>query len=346
MRKTLLCVFALCVISLACCDSLTSPLAAQILTAKLSSHICHIQKAQVPYNALTEAEIGSLLSEFEYIDKQKTGSIPIIYAEKLINDADIRQDDTQKIFIASRFAGYQGQAISFEQLLDIAQRMKNIAIYQRSPDHIIVGGKDGVPPTEHPDQIIVGGKDGVPPIEHPDQIIVGGKDGVPPIEHPDQIIVGGKDSLPPAEESRPASVEEELRKAFDEVDADHNGKVSNSEIKNSLSIMGRYPTDEEAAGLMEKYDLNKDGEISFEEFRQVMLGFDDGDPDSELKAAFRSFDIDRNGVISYDEGISALVKSGKAESQQIADQMFKEADLDANGVVDFEEFRSLVNRHD
>ena len=312
MRKTLLCVFALCVISLACCDSLTSPLAAQILTAKLSSHICHIQKAQVPYNALTEAEIGSLLSEFEYIDKQKTGSIPIIYAEKLINDADIRQDDTQKIFIASRFAGYQGQAISFEQLLDIAQRMKNIAIYQRSPDHIIVGGKDGVPP----------------------------------IEHPDQIIVGGKDSLPPAEESRPASVEEELRKAFDEVDADHNGKVSNSEIKNSLSIMGRYPTDEEAAGLMEKYDLNKDGEISFEEFRQVMLGFDDGDPDSELKAAFRSFDIDRNGVISYDEGISALVKSGKAESQQIADQMFKEADLDANGVVDFEEFRSLVNRHD
>jgi Ca2+-binding EF-hand superfamily protein len=312
MRKTLLCVFALCVISLACCDSLTSPLAAQILTAKLSSHICHIQKAQVPYNALTEAEIGSLLSEFEYIDKQKTGSIPIIYAEKLINDADIRQDDTQKIFIASRFAGYQDQAISFEQLLDIAQRMKNIAISQRSPDHIIVGGKDGVPPTEHPDQIIVGGKDG----------------------------------LPPAEVSRPASVEEELRKAFDEVDADHNGKVSNSEIKSSLSIMGRYPTDEEAAGLMEKYDLNKDGEISFEEFRQVMLGFDDGDPDSELKAAFRSFDIDRNGVISYDEGISALVKSGKAESQQIADQMFKEADLDANGVVDFEEFRSFVNRHD
>lgn len=312
MRKTLLCVFAMCVISLVCCDGLASPLAAQKLTAKLSSHISRIQKEQVSYNALTEAEIGSLLSEFEYIDKQQTGSIPIIYVEKLINDAEIYQDDTQKIFIASQIAVYQGQAISFEQLLDIAQRVKNIAIYQQYPDQYIVGGKDGLPPTENPDQ----------------------------------FIVGGKDCLLPAEESRPASVEEELRKAFDDVDADHNGKVSNSEIKNSLSIMGRYPTDEEAAGLMAKYDLNKDGEISFEEFRQVMLGFDEGDPDSELKAAFRSFDIDRNGVISYVEGISALVKSGKAESQQIADQMFKEADLDANGVIDFEEFRSFVNRHD
>lgn len=60
--------------------------------------------------------------------------------------------------------------------------------------------------------------------------------------------------------------EYEIKKTFEELDADGNGNVSADELKQGCENMGLCLSDEEFKALMKKLDVNKDGKIDFSEF--------------------------------------------------------------------------------
>ena len=58
----------------------------------------------------------------------------------------------------------------------------------------------------------------------------------------------------------------ELRKAFDVMDANHDGFVTKDELKNLLKGLGEDVTDEVVDEMISIADANGDGKVEFEEF--------------------------------------------------------------------------------
>ncbi|KAL3776304.1 hypothetical protein ACHAW5_002613 [Stephanodiscus triporus] len=62
----------------------------------------------------------------------------------------------------------------------------------------------------------------------------------------------------------------ELKEAFKVFDADGNGKISKSEMKELMKKLGQKLSDEEIEAMMNEVDSDKNGEIDFEEFKSMM----------------------------------------------------------------------------
>ncbi|MGK7882567.1 MAG: EF-hand domain-containing protein [Crocosphaera sp.] len=66
---------------------------------------------------------------------------------------------------------------------------------------------------------------------------------------------------------------EELKKFFDQIDQDHNGKIDKEELKQLLETIWGNNTDfdinEAVASIFKKCDLNEDGFISFDELASL-----------------------------------------------------------------------------
>ena len=59
---------------------------------------------------------------------------------------------------------------------------------------------------------------------------------------------------------------EELRKAFDVMDANKDGQVTKDELKQLLSGLGEEVTDEVVNEMIQIADTDGDGKVNFEEF--------------------------------------------------------------------------------
>ena len=63
---------------------------------------------------------------------------------------------------------------------------------------------------------------------------------------------------------------EEIYKAFDLFDKDHNGKISLADLKASTIELGENLTDDELREMIREADMDKDTEVGKEEFVEVM----------------------------------------------------------------------------
>lgn len=63
----------------------------------------------------------------------------------------------------------------------------------------------------------------------------------------------------------------ELKEAFKVFDADGNGKISKSEMKELMKKLGQKLSDEEIEAMMNEVDSDKSGEIDFQEFKTMMV---------------------------------------------------------------------------
>mmetsp|Transcript_39640 Transcript_39640/g.48264 ORF Transcript_39640/g.48264 Transcript_39640/m.48264 type:complete len:156 (-) Transcript_39640:176-643(-) len=66
--------------------------------------------------------------------------------------------------------------------------------------------------------------------------------------------------------------DKELRDAFKVFDADGNGTISRSELKQLMVNLGQTLSDGELDAMMNMVDTDGNGEICFEEFKQMMQG--------------------------------------------------------------------------
>ncbi|CAN1122777.1 Probable calcium-binding protein CML27 [Linum perenne] len=100
---------------------------------------------------------------------------------------------------------------------------------------------------------------------------------------------------------------EEIRQIFDKFDKNGDGKISCSEVVESLKELGTAVTSAE-----------------------------------ELKDAFDLYDMDKNGLISANELHAVMKMLGLKCSMGDCKKMIRQVDQDGDGSVNFEEFKKMM----
>merc|ERR1711973_156335 len=128
---------------------------------------------------------------------------------------------------------------------------------------------------------------------------------------------------------------QELRQAFDLIDADRDGNITSEELVKIIKKVGGCMDADEARGLIRKADMDKNGSIDFTEFK-ILWSSLKGD-DEDIRDEFHKYDTDKNGFITKDEmmkAVSILSQDQKAEAQKFISHL----DVDNDGKVSYPEF--------
>ncbi|KAE8662266.1 putative calcium-binding protein CML26 [Hibiscus syriacus] len=137
---------------------------------------------------------------------------------------------------------------------------------------------------------------------------------------------------------------EELKRVFDQFDANKDGYISVTELRDVLIAMGSNYSEDELRRVMDDIDNDKDGYINFSEFSTFWTSSSDaGTAVSELKEAFDMYDVNGNGLISATELHQVLNRLGMSFTVEDCVGMIKSVDSDNDGHVNFEEFKKMMS---
>lgn len=148
-----------------------------------------------------------------------------------------------------------------------------------------------------------------------------------------------------------AGTMDEIRSIFSRFDKNGDGKISASEVIDSLGELGTKISIEEVQCMIKEFDTDGDGYIDLDEFVQFIQigGLDGGGADSkaggnkELKDAFDLYDIDKNGLISAMELHKVMKMLGMKSTISDCKKMIRKVDEDGDGNVNFEEFKKMMS---
>jgi len=149
-----------------------------------------------------------------------------------------------------------------------------------------------------------------------------------------------------------------LRKIYDTVDENGDGKLTVEEISSFLNKLGIQMSDEDVESIVCPLYSSEDGSLGFDQFislyeslcKDIGFSVDDeegGESPDYLMEAFRVFDKNRDGYISSDELQRILLNLGLAEGTDLGncERMICNFDLDSNGLLDFFEFKVMMSRN-
>ncbi|XP_010262278.1 PREDICTED: probable calcium-binding protein CML23 [Nelumbo nucifera] len=140
---------------------------------------------------------------------------------------------------------------------------------------------------------------------------------------------------------------DEVEKVFKRFDANGDGKISSTELRDVLGALGSDTSPEEIHRMMSEIDTDGDGFIDLKEFAEFHKSNGTGntkaeDELKELKDAFNLYDKDKNGLISAKELYTVLKRLGEKCSLQDCSRMINSVDVDGDGHVNFEEFKLMM----
>lgn len=133
----------------------------------------------------------------------------------------------------------------------------------------------------------------------------------------------------------------ELKKAFNDLDLNKDGKISKEELKKGYVKIYGEMADQMVEEIFEKVDINRDGAIEYTEFLAASIDKESLLSEEKLLAAFRNFDKDGSGTISANE-IKNVLGVGRNIKQEIWEEIIGEVDNDGNKAIDYEEFKSMM----
>lgn len=124
---------------------------------------------------------------------------------------------------------------------------------------------------------------------------------------------------------------ERLQKAFQSIDKDGNGYLSEAEIESAAE---RFDFKVDIREILKQCDTDKNGSINYSEFLTATVDKSAAYSKNNLLNAFKRFDKNGDGQISLEELKQTL--GGGEES--VFRRMIEEADKNGDGTIDFEEF--------
>lgn len=132
----------------------------------------------------------------------------------------------------------------------------------------------------------------------------------------------------------------ELKKVFDQFDANGDGKISVSELGNVFKSMGTSYTEAELNRVLDDIDIDRDGYINLEEFGAICRSSSSA---AEIREAFDLYDQNKDGLISSAEIHKVLNRLGMTCSLEDCVRMIGHVDSDGDGNVNFEEFQKMMS---
>ena len=135
----------------------------------------------------------------------------------------------------------------------------------------------------------------------------------------------------------------DLKEIFMVIDVDHDGKISQQELKNEyLKIMDEVEAEKIVQKVMDEVDSDKNGYIEYSEFLKANLDNKKIMSKENLNAAFRMFDKDEDGKINAEEVKNILQGGNEFIDIQIWRDILQEFDINGNGEIDLNEFSQLL----
>lgn len=148
-----------------------------------------------------------------------------------------------------------------------------------------------------------------------------------------------------AKESGRGGVSKELHDAFILFDADHDGRITDMELKNVLNFLSIPASPDEVKKMIADADTDGNGTVEYNEFLLMMRRYSERTancPDAEMLEAFKVFDHNNDSYIDHDEIKRTMHFLGETVTDDDVRAMIKEADADHDGLVDFEEFKKMM----
>ncbi|XP_048731529.1 neo-calmodulin-like [Ostrea edulis] len=132
----------------------------------------------------------------------------------------------------------------------------------------------------------------------------------------------------------------EIKKSFDEIDVNRDGRLSKLELTKASAVLGMNPTEKDINDMMREVDTDNDGFISFKEYVAIMReNFKEVDFERErMLAAFRCIDKDNDGFLTLQELKAVLLHKNKDITNEEIEDFFKYIDKDGDGKIDYQEF--------
>jgi len=134
---------------------------------------------------------------------------------------------------------------------------------------------------------------------------------------------------------------DKLKQIFSGFDKGKDGQISFEELqKGLLEIKSSHLNEEELKKKFNSIDVDKNGKIDYTEFIAATMEEANYNRKERLLEAFQNFDKDGNGQISKSELLETL-KAGKCQEKEV-EKFIKAVDKDGNGKISFEEFMELM----
>lgn len=136
----------------------------------------------------------------------------------------------------------------------------------------------------------------------------------------------------------------EVRKAFDWCDADHNNYLDTEEFAKSLRLSGQNPSQADIKRLKAEFDQDNDGVFDFDEFTAVVCrGYVSKDAmRKKAMQAFAVFDTDESGTISLQELRRIMTTYGEDMTDEEVDDLFHELDTNDDGQLEIQELVDVL----
>ena len=138
--------------------------------------------------------------------------------------------------------------------------------------------------------------------------------------------------------------EEQIKAAFNALDADGSGSLDYNEIKVALeTLSGREYTQDEISQYIALIDDDKNGALDLNEFSRLIYILTNAN-DNPLRAAFLVADKDKSGALDIKEVKVLLEKCGISATSAETEQLLQAADTNGDGLMQFEEFVELFGK--
>lgn len=103
---------------------------------------------------------------------------------------------------------------------------------------------------------------------------------------------------------------DQLNEIFRELDTEHTGYITASDLQNGLRRVGMNLEDTEVENLIRSLDQTEEGHLNYSDFLAATLDKKLLHNKDALWLAFKSFDIDNEGAITKDKLRIAMEKAG------------------------------------
>ena len=134
----------------------------------------------------------------------------------------------------------------------------------------------------------------------------------------------------------PEEVKNQIKATFDKIDANHDGKISKSEIQAIVGMVKCGWTEADYTELFK--DVDPVGQtLTFEQMITTKSS------QMQLLLAFLMIDLNADGKISFEEMKAVVQRSGQAiPPDPVLRQMFDTMDTNKDGFISFVEFKDSM----
>ncbi|CAN6844852.1 hypothetical protein Bca4012_034493 [Brassica carinata] len=142
----------------------------------------------------------------------------------------------------------------------------------------------------------------------------------------------------------------ELKRVFQTFDKNGDGRITKTELNDSLENLGIYIPDKDLTQMIHNIDANGDGCVDIDEFESLYSSIvdehrKDGETEEEdMKDAFNVFDQDGDGFITVEELKSVMGSLGLKQGKTLegCKKMIMQVDGDGDGRVNYKEFLQMM----